>query len=126
MLDGGFKMPLPTVLGHEGAGVVEAVGPEVRPAWRWATTWCSHGFRAAGAAATVWKGPPGALCGFGRVCSGRGGPVRMHDAGGKDIHQFLGPIGGFAERVLVRAEGVIPIAADVAAGDGRRWWAALC
>lgn len=30
VLDGEWEMPSPTVMGHEGAGIVEAIGPDVR------------------------------------------------------------------------------------------------
>jgi S-(hydroxymethyl)glutathione dehydrogenase/alcohol dehydrogenase len=110
MLDGGFKTPLPTVLGHEGAGVVEAVGPEVRGVAvgdHVVLSWIPS----CGRCRYCVEGRP-ALCVDRQGVERRGGPVRMHDAGGKDIHQFL-DTSAFAERVLVRAEGVIPIAADV-------------
>jgi S-(hydroxymethyl)glutathione dehydrogenase/alcohol dehydrogenase len=41
-----------------------------------------------------------------------GGPARLHDASGGDAHQFLNT-SAFAERVLVREEGVIPIGPEV-------------
>jgi S-(hydroxymethyl)glutathione dehydrogenase/alcohol dehydrogenase len=42
VVDGTFPGILPIVLGHEAAGVVEAVGPGVTSTWPWATTWSSH------------------------------------------------------------------------------------
>jgi len=111
MLDGGFKTPLPTVLGHEGAGVVEAVGPEVRGVAvgdHVVLSWIPS----CGRCRYCAEGRP-ALCVDRQGVERRGGPARMHDvATGGDIHQFL-DTSAFAGRVLVRAEGVIPIAADV-------------
>lgn len=110
MLDGGFKTPLPTVLGHEGAGVVEAVGPEVRGVAvgdHVVLSWIPS----CGRCRYCAEGRP-ALCADRQGVERRGEPARMHDAAGEGIHQFL-DTSAFAERVLVRAEGVIPIPADV-------------
>lgn len=109
MMGGAFKWPLPIVLGHEGAGVVERVGPGVRGvaegdhvvlAWIPSCGRCR--FCAAGRPALCMD-PQGVE---------RQGAVRLRDAAGEPVHQFLHS-SAFAERVLVREEGVIPIAADV-------------
>ena len=49
-LDGDWTVPLPLVLGHEGAGVVEAIGPDVRDVAVGESS-CCRGSRPAGAAA---------------------------------------------------------------------------
>lgn len=107
-----FKNALPVVLGHEGAGIVERVGPEVssvRPGDHVVITWipsCGHCRYCA-------SGRP-ALCSNRQGVERRAGTtrLRLHDAQGEGVHQLL-DAGAFAERVLVREEGVIPIASDI-------------
>lgn len=110
MLGGQFGTPLPVVLGHEGAGVVEAIGAGVRDvavgdhvvlAW----------IPSCGRCRFCATGHP-ALCSDRQGVERRGGPPRLHDGTGEGIHQFL-DTSAFAERVLVREEGVIPIPADI-------------
>src|SRR5260221_9522808 len=110
MLGGAFKWQLPIVLGHEGAGVVEQVGPDVRGvavgdhvvlAWIASCGRCRY----------CASGRP-ALCADRQGVERAGGPARMRDASGAEVHQFL-DTSAFAERVLVREEGVIPIPPDV-------------
>ncbi len=112
MFDKAFKMPLPMVLGHEGAGVVERVGPDVRsvaPGDHVVLAWipsCGHCRYCA-------AGRPG-LCANRQGVERQGDGVRprLHDKDGQDLRQLL-DTAAFAERVLVREEGVIPIEADV-------------
>ena len=108
-----FKERLPVVLGHEGAGVVEQVGPGVRrvaPGDHVVLTWipsCGHCRYCA-------SGRP-ALCNNRQGVERTGGEatrLRLHDAQGEGVHQLL-DAGAFAERVLVREEGVIPVDADI-------------
>ena len=76
-IDGTAETRCPAVLGHEGAGVVEAVGAGVALARR-ARTWCSPGCRPAGAAPSA--------CATCRTCArrrgrdGHGRPARRHAA----------------------------------------------
>jgi S-(hydroxymethyl)glutathione dehydrogenase/alcohol dehydrogenase len=110
MLGGAFKTPLPTVLGHEGAGVVEIVGQGVRgvsPGDHVVLAWIPS----CGRCRYCATGRP-ALCADRQGVERPGGPTRLHGADGTGIHQFL-DTSAFAERVLVREEGVIPIAADL-------------
>jgi S-(hydroxymethyl)glutathione dehydrogenase/alcohol dehydrogenase len=108
-----FKASLPMVLGHEGAGVVECVGPGVAgvaPGDHVVLNWipnCGHCRYCA-------AGRPG-LCvsrqGVERT-GGEGERPRLHDAEGHGLRQLL-DTAAFAERALVREEGVIPIPPDV-------------
>lgn len=110
MLGGHYGTPLPVVLGHEGAGVVEAIGSGVRglaPGDHVVLAWIPS----CGRCRYCATGRP-ALCSNRQGVEPRGGPMRMHDAAGEGVHQFL-DTSAFAERVLVREEGVIPIPADV-------------
>jgi S-(hydroxymethyl)glutathione dehydrogenase / alcohol dehydrogenase len=110
MLGGAFKTPLPVVLGHEGAGIVESVGQGVRgisPDDHVVLAWIPS----CGRCRYCATGRP-ALCADRQGVERPGGPMRLHGADGVGIHQFL-DTSAFAERVLVREEGIIPIAADV-------------
>lgn len=108
MTSGVFKSPLPVVLGHEGAGVVERVGPHV--------SGVAHGDHVV----LNWIPNCGRcrFCAAGRpgLCTNRRGVERsaeterprLHDAEGQGLRQLL-DTAAFAERVLVREEGAIPI-----------------
>lgn len=107
-----FKNALPVVLGHEGAGIVERVGPQVMsvaPGDHVVLTWipsCGHCRYCA-------SGRP-ALCANRQGVERRNGVtrLRLHDATGEGVHQLLDS-GAFAGHVLVREEGVIPIDPDI-------------
>jgi S-(hydroxymethyl)glutathione dehydrogenase/alcohol dehydrogenase len=110
MLGGAFKTPLPAVLGHEGAGVVEIVGQGVRgvgPGDHVVLAWIPS----CGRCRYCASGRP-ALCADRQGVERPGGPTRLRGADGVGIHQFL-DTSAFAERVLVREEGVIPIPDDI-------------
>ncbi|HEY1390550.1 MAG TPA: Zn-dependent alcohol dehydrogenase [Ktedonobacterales bacterium] len=107
-----FKETLPAVLGHEGAGIVERVGPQVTsvaPGDHVVLTWIPS----CGRCRYCATGRP-ALCNNRQGVERVTGAVRrrLHDAEGEGIHQLL-DAGAFAEHVLVREEGVIPIADDI-------------
>jgi Zn-dependent alcohol dehydrogenase len=108
VLDGHFPSPVPAVCGHEGAGVVEAVGPGttgiavgdhvihtfVGPCGE--CRQCRRGRR------TFCEVPPrrdGALC---------DGTFRMHDADGADIATTLG-LGSFAAHTVTPAKHCVVI-----------------
>ncbi len=113
VIEGVLPVPLPAVLGHEGAGVVEAVGEgvtRVRPGDHVVLSWvpsCGHCY----------------YCGIGRpdMCdeafsiqlqgSLPGGGMRLHDQGA-DVYHFLGT-SCFAERAVVAEQAAIPIRRDV-------------
>lgn len=112
-MTGDLETPLPVVLGHEGAGVVEDVGPgvtAVKPGdavvllWRASCGRCEH----------CAAGRP-ALCDISRVQRARGGMLdgtsRLRGAGGVELRHFLG-VSCFAERCVVAEQAVLPIPAD--------------
>jgi S-(hydroxymethyl)glutathione dehydrogenase/alcohol dehydrogenase len=113
VVDGGWGAPMPMVMGHEGAGVVEAVGPavrDVRPGDHVVLAWQAPCRRcAACAAGQAW------------LCSGTrslehvlpDGTATFATAdGAQPVHAYLG-LGTFAERTVVPESAAIPIDARV-------------
>jgi Zn-dependent alcohol dehydrogenase len=104
------KRRFPTVLGHEGAGVVETVGAGVSgvaPGDRVSLCFLTS----CGACRQCRRGRPN-LCEPGSRLSVSGlredGSARVRSAEGAPIQQFLG-IGCFAERCVVPAASVVPV-----------------
>jgi S-(hydroxymethyl)glutathione dehydrogenase/alcohol dehydrogenase len=109
--DGDWPRPTPIVMGHEGAGIVEAVGPEVRS------------LHVGQPVALAWLVPCGSCraCRGGRVWACSDSPSFRHrlpdgatvlaDAAGKAVLSYCG-IGTMAEAT------VVPEAAAIALPDG--------
>ncbi|MFJ8709687.1 Zn-dependent alcohol dehydrogenase [Streptomyces anulatus] len=105
VIDGTIPFPVPVVLGHEGAGVVEAVGPgvgHVRPGDHVALSTLAN----CGACAQCDRGRP-TMC---RKAIGR--PGRPFSRGGKPLFQFASN-SAFAERTMVRAVQAVKIPDDL-------------
>jgi S-(hydroxymethyl)glutathione dehydrogenase/alcohol dehydrogenase len=112
--DGEWPRPGPFVIGHEGAGVVEAVGPGVDPE--------STGLRTGQLVALSWYAPchacPACLAGREWLCSESGssrhrlsdGSTRLHRSDGSDISPYCG-IGTMAEATVVPASAAIAMPA---------------
>lgn len=112
-MNGDLPIGLPCVLGHEGAGVVEAVGDGVtavvpgdhvvllfRPN-------CGHcEFCSQGRPALCWMASQ--LRNTGRMLDG----TSRLSKGGAELKHFLG-VSCFAERTVVPEQGVVPIPKDV-------------
>jgi len=108
VLDGEWSAPFPLVLGHEAAGVVEAVGPavrDVRPGDRVVLAWFAPCRRCAHCAAgRAW------------LCTGTralehvlpDGRATFADPAGGPVHAYLG-LGTFSEATLVPEPAAIPI-----------------
>ncbi|MBX5465341.1 MAG: Zn-dependent alcohol dehydrogenase [Clostridia bacterium] len=114
VIEGDLPVPLPAVLGHEGAGVVEAVGEgvtRVRPGDHVVLSWipgCGRCY----------------YCRIGRpeLCDEAarlqvagtlpGGALRLRRPGGAPVHHFL-EVSCFAEATVVPERGVIPVRPDV-------------
>jgi S-(hydroxymethyl)glutathione dehydrogenase/alcohol dehydrogenase len=100
--DGTIPYPLPVVLGHEGAGVVEAVGPGVRSVRvgdHVVLSTLAHCGRCPACEAshpTACRNAPNPK---------EGSPFTV---GGETIHQFANT-STFAERTLVREQSAIPV-----------------
>ena len=111
VVDGDSRYPLDRgiVLGHEGAGVVEAVGDQV-------TTLrlgdhivaCLSGF--CGSCAQCLSGHPN-VCVGGAVARGESAPPRLSKKG-QGIPSFAG-IGSYAERMLLHENSVVKIDDDL-------------
>lgn len=131
---GDLPMPFPAVLGHEGAGVVEAVGPGVT-----LVAVGDHvviGWPSCGTCRHCRDGQPRycarlgeALCGGGRLLGPRAGQPALRRAEGEVHSHFFGQ-SSFATRALVWADALVvvppsaplellgPLACGIATGAG--------
>jgi S-(hydroxymethyl)glutathione dehydrogenase/alcohol dehydrogenase len=110
--DGEWPRPGPFVIGHEGAGIVEALGPDVEPT--------ATGLAVGGLVALSWYARCGrcAACRAGRewLCSDSGasrhrladGSTRTHRADGSEVFPYCG-IGTLAEATVVPVSAAIPM-----------------
>jgi S-(hydroxymethyl)glutathione dehydrogenase/alcohol dehydrogenase len=107
-IDGTLWIPVPAVMGHEGAGVVVAVGTAVDDV-------------RVGDHVVIAVSLP---CGSCRNCTDRDAPhlcgelffdvaAKPHFVAGAEQFAAMGAIGTFADHVTVRRESVIPVPADV-------------
>lgn len=112
-MNGDLPITLPAVLGHEGAGVVEEVGPGVKALqkgdhvvllFRAACGRCEYCARARPALCAL----AGQLRNTGRLLDGTSRLSR----GGEEIRHFLG-VSCFAERAVVPVEGAVRIPDDI-------------
>ena len=96
--DGDWTVPLPLVLGHEGAGVVEAIGPEVRDV------------EVGDHVVLSWFAPCRrcANCARGRAWLCTGTRALEHPCAAPGFHAFLG-LGTFAEATVVPESAVVAI-----------------
>ncbi|MBV8775874.1 MAG: alcohol dehydrogenase catalytic domain-containing protein, partial [Alphaproteobacteria bacterium] len=111
VVDGVGRFPLdrPIVLGHEGAGVVEAVGDQVttmRPGDH--VVACLSGF--CGSCEQCLSGHPN-LCTGGIVTRPDGAPPRLSQ-NGQPFRQFIG-ISSYAERMLLHENSAVRIDPDL-------------
>ncbi|MFF1507903.1 Zn-dependent alcohol dehydrogenase [Streptomyces sp. NPDC058326] len=105
VIDGTIPFPPPVVLGHEGAGVVEAVGPGVThvvPGDHVALSTLAN----CGACADCDRGRP-TMC---RKAIGM--PGRPFSRGGRPLYQFASN-SSFAERTVVKAVQAVKIPQDI-------------
>jgi S-(hydroxymethyl)glutathione dehydrogenase/alcohol dehydrogenase len=106
---GRFSLERPMVLGHEGAGVVEEVGPEVttvRPGDH--VVACLSGF--CGSCAQCLGGHPN-LCATGFVARSASAPPRL-SLDGRPLQSFAG-IGSYAEGMLLHENSMVKIDPDL-------------
>lgn len=114
-LQGGLRCPLPVVPGHEGAGRIVGMGPDVR-----------EGFSIGDRVALLWRPNCGRcsqciagrpiMCELGPVQAQSGGLLdgtsRMRDAHGETVHHLLG-VSCFSERVVVPERSVVYVPDDI-------------
>ena len=110
---GEWAVPAPMVLGHEGAGVVAAVGPgvtHVREGDHVIISWTPS----CGRCDFCVSGRP-VLCDMANDTAYKhlyaDGTTRLRD-GARDVHSYL-DVGSFAEYAVVQASAAIPIRKDV-------------
>jgi Zn-dependent alcohol dehydrogenase len=109
-MNGDLPARLPIVVGHEGAGVVEALGPgtagQLAVGDRVALLWRPR----CGECAACAAGHP-VQCRYGRVYATTNGlmdgTTRLH-AGGERVHHLMG-VSCFAERVVVSQTSVVQV-----------------
>lgn len=110
--DGGWGGDLPAIYGHEGAGVVEAVGRSIEdltPGDHVVVTMV----RSCGTCACCIRGLRGCcLDDFGQGDSGRSGGARITDDAGQPIHQGL-KTAAFAERATIHRSQIVKIDSDL-------------
>jgi Zn-dependent alcohol dehydrogenase len=111
-IDGEWTVPLPLVLGHEGAGTVEAVGAGVAGlapgdtavlSWRYACGRCRNCSRGRAWACTDTRMGD---------CTLDDGTLRLRRGDGAEVYQYLS-VGTFAEAAVVPASAVVPIPPSV-------------
>jgi S-(hydroxymethyl)glutathione dehydrogenase / alcohol dehydrogenase len=109
-MTGAYPYPTPTVLGHESAGVVEAVGPGV--------THVAEGDHVITCLSVFCGKCEHCLSGFPNRCLKQGlsrdftGPQRLSMPDGSMCHQFL-HLSSFAEHMLVHENAVVKIRKDM-------------
>ena len=110
-MEGVFPLKVPAVLGHESAGIVEAVGDGVtyvRPGDH--VVCCLSIF--CGQCRQCLGGAPNRCTNPAAVARPRGAPPRLSRHDGTPIGQFA-RLGGFAEEMLVHENGVVKIDHDL-------------
>ena len=112
VIQGTAPFPLPSVLGHEGAGTIEAVGPGVTNVQ--AGDRCILSFvTPCGQCPTCRRGTP-QLCDAHQATGSRllDGSVKLHDENGAEVFQ-MGKLGVFGEYVVTDQRACHPIPDDV-------------
>jgi S-(hydroxymethyl)glutathione dehydrogenase/alcohol dehydrogenase len=110
---GEWPRPTPMILGHEGSGIVEAIGPEVegiRPGDRAVISWAPS----CGSCGPCRRGRTTACLPL-REAIGKGtlpdGSTRLR-YGGETVYRMT-TVGALAERVLIPASAVLPLPESV-------------
>ncbi|MFI6980296.1 zinc-binding dehydrogenase [Embleya sp. NPDC050154] len=113
---GEWDVPMPVVLGHEGSGVVTALGPDTEDSGlavgdHVVLSWVP----ACGACRYCLAGRPAACSLVAEVVAPRGvlydGTSRLSSTDGEELHHYLG-VSSFADRVVVPVSGAIKVRKD--------------
>jgi alcohol dehydrogenase len=113
VIDGSRPRPVPMVLGHEAAGVVEAVGAGVTDVREGAHVVLAF-VPSCGSCGACASGQP-ALCGAAAAANAEGrllGGGRRFRTGDRELHHHLG-VSGFAERTVVSRGSAVVVDDDV-------------
>jgi S-(hydroxymethyl)glutathione dehydrogenase / alcohol dehydrogenase len=111
-VDGEWTVPLPLVLGHEGAGTVDALGPGVSGlevgdhvilSWRYACGRCRACVRGRSWACTNTRMGDSTL---------DDGTLRFQRGDGTEVYQYLS-VGTFAEAAVVPEAAAVPVPAEL-------------
>ncbi len=110
-IEGTYPHPTPTVLGHESAGIVEAVGSEV--------SYVQPGDHVITCLSVYCGACDNCLSGRLAICSNKGATKRaptaeprLKSADGSAMHQFL-DLSSFAEQLLVHEHALVKIDRDM-------------
>ena len=109
-IEGAYPTPVPTVLGHESAGVVEAVGADV--------TYLKPGDHVIGCLSVFCGHCEFCLSGHPSICQTPevklppGVARRLTWQGGRHLNQFLN-LSSFAEQMLVHEDAIVKIRKDM-------------
>jgi alcohol dehydrogenase len=116
VVDGSRPRPVPMLLGHEAAGIVEALGPDVDDLAIGDRVVLTFLPRCGQCAACRTDGRLPCEIGSAANAAGTlvGGGVRLHDADGTPVAHHLGA-SAFATHAVVSRTSVVPIGADVPA-----------
>jgi S-(hydroxymethyl)glutathione dehydrogenase/alcohol dehydrogenase len=111
VMKGETSFPMPIVLGHEGAGVIEAVGPgvtSVKPGQRCILSFVAN----CGHCRSCRTGSP-QMCDTNRLTGARqyDGTFRLKDPEGADVFQFA-KLGVFAESIVIPHQACYPVDDD--------------
>jgi aryl-alcohol dehydrogenase len=112
--DQGYASPLPAVLGHEGAGVVEAVGEDVTQVAPGDHVVMSYAF--CGKCASCEAGHPAHCRHVFEICFGGGrldGSTSTVDARGAPLHDHFFGQSSFAQYSIANERNVIKVAKDL-------------
>lgn len=112
VMTGDNPTPMPIVLGHEGSGVVEAVGPGVSSVK--VGDRCVLSFVANCGHCRSCRSGLSNICDTNRVTGTRqyDGTFRLHTKEGEEVHQFA-KLGVFAESIVVPQQACYPMPDDV-------------
>ena len=110
-MEGLFPLKVPAVLGHESAGVVEAVGEGVTYVQPGDHVVCCLSIFC-GQCAQCLSGAPNRCANVAVGGRPRGAPSRLTREDGTPVGQFA-RLGGFAEQMLVHENGIVKIDKDI-------------
>lgn len=112
--DGGFPIQLPVILGHEGAGIVEKVGPNVTAFKK--GDHVAVGFASDGTCKFCRSGLPGSCVNFNKLNTSGGamgdGTYRLHKQDGQDIGNFFGQ-SSFGDHMVANVNNLVKVPDDL-------------